>query len=98
MNMQDCWSFTCCFSVGITLVYVLQKWLNWFHFLFLKGGLLVIPIDCMIFLSPFRDATRTSMSTVFFPCTTRLWDSLPIECFPLTCDFSVYILELTDIF
>ena len=23
----------------------------------------------------------------FFPCTARLWDSLPIECFPLTCGF-----------
>ena len=32
------------------LVYVLQNWLNWFHFLFLKGGLLVVLIDCMIFL------------------------------------------------
>ena len=41
------------FSIGITLVDVLQNWLNWFHFLFLKGGLLVILIDCMIFLSPF---------------------------------------------
>ena len=41
------------FSVIITLVDVLQNWLNWFHFLFLEGGLLVILIDCMIFLSPF---------------------------------------------
>ena len=24
----------------------------------------------------------------FFPCTTRLWNSLPIECFPLTYDLS----------
>ena len=36
-------------SIGITLVNVLQNWLNWFHFLFPKGGLLVV-IDCMIFL------------------------------------------------
>ena len=42
------------FSIGITLVDVLQNWLNWFHFLFLKG-LLVIQIDCVIFLSPFLD-------------------------------------------
>ena len=34
--------------------------------LFLEGGLLVILIDCMIFLSPFLDATRMSMSTVSF--------------------------------
>ena len=31
-----------------------------------RGGLLVILIDCMIFLSPFLDDTRVSMSTVSF--------------------------------
>ena len=98
-DMQDFWSFTCCFSwtlgssskcdqlrsfsIGITLVDVLQNWLNWFYFLFLEGGLLVIPIDCMIFLSPFLDVTRMSMSTVSF---LALWNSLPIECFPLNYD------------
>ena len=51
------------FAIGITLVDVLHNWLNWFHFLFLKGGLLVL-IDSMIFLSPFLDVTR--MSTVSF--------------------------------
>ena len=54
------------FSIGITLVDVHLNWLNWFHALILKGGLLVIPIDCMIFLSPFLDVTRISMSTVSF--------------------------------
>ena len=34
--------------------------------LIVEGGLLVILIDCMIFLSPFLDVTRMSMSTVFF--------------------------------
>ena len=38
------------FSIGITLLDVLQNWLKWFHFLFLEGGLLVILIDYMIFL------------------------------------------------
>ena len=33
---------------------------------FFEGGLLVILIDCMIFLSPFPDVTRMSMSTVSF--------------------------------
>ena len=42
------------------------NWLNWFHFLILEGGLLVILIDCMIFLSPFLDVTRMSMSTFSF--------------------------------
>ena len=36
------------------------------HFLFLERGLLVILIDCMIFLSSFLDVTRMSMSTVSF--------------------------------
>ena len=34
------------------------NWLNWFHFLILEGDLLVILIDCMIFLSPLLDVTR----------------------------------------
>ena len=54
------------FSIGITLVDVLQNWLNWFHFLFLEGRLLVILIDCMIFLSPSLDVTRMFVSTVSF--------------------------------
>ena len=40
--------------------------LNWFHFLILEDGLLVILIDCMIFLSPFIDVIKMSMSTVSF--------------------------------
>ena len=40
--------------------------LNWFHFLILKGDLLFILIDYMIFLSPFLDVTWMSMSTVSF--------------------------------
>ena len=42
------------------------NWVNWFHFLILEGGLLVILIDCMIFLSPFLDVINMSMSTVSF--------------------------------
>ena len=33
--------------IVITLVDVHLNWLNWFHFVFLEGGLLVIMIDCM---------------------------------------------------
>ena len=50
--------------LGITLINILQNWLNWFQFFFFEGGLLIILIDCMIFLSTFRDGTRMSMSTV----------------------------------
>ena len=34
----------------------------------------------------------------FFPRTARLWNSLPIECFPLSYDLVALSLELTDIF
>ena len=40
------------------MVDVLQNWLNWFHFLFLEGDLLVILIDCMIFQSPFLEVKK----------------------------------------
>ena len=53
-------------SIGITLVAVHPNWLNWFYFLILEGGLFVILIDCMIFLSLFLDGTRMSTSTVSF--------------------------------
>ena len=36
-------------SISITLVDVHLNWLNWFYFLILDGGLLVILIDCLIF-------------------------------------------------
>ena len=54
------------FFIGITLVDVHLNWLNWFHFLFLEGGVLIILIDCMTFLSSFLDATRMYMPTVSF--------------------------------
>ena len=43
-----------------------SNFFNWFHFLILEGGLLVILIDSMIFLSLFLDVTRMSMSKVSF--------------------------------
>ena len=46
--------------------YVHLNQLNWFCFLFVEGGLLVILIDCMIFLLPFLDVIRLSMSAVSF--------------------------------
>ena len=72
------------------MVDVHLNWLNWFNFLILKVGLPVILIDCIIFLSPFLDITTISNSffNSFFPLTARLWNSLPIECFPLTYDLN----------
>ena len=54
--------------IGISIVFtsldVHLNWFNWFHFLSLEEGLLVILIDYMIFLLPFLDYTR--ISTVSF--------------------------------
>ena len=95
MNIQDCWSFTFFFSLTFDygqlksfLQVFLQNWLIWFHFLLLVGGLQVILIDCMTFLSPFQDVTSNVYVTSFFPCIAMLWNSLPIECFPLTCNLN----------
>ena len=76
------------FSIDITLVDVHLNWINRFHFLVLKGDQLVIMTDCMIFQSPFLDVTRMSYVNSFFPHTARPWNSLPIECFPLTYDLN----------
>ena len=72
------------FSKSITSVDVPRNWLNWFSFLIVEGGLLVILIDCMIFLSLLQDISDTA----------RLWNSLAIECFPLTCDLNDFNLEV----
>ena len=47
--------------IGFTLVDVLQNWLNWLHFRFVEGGLLITLVDCMIFLLPFVDVRWMSM-------------------------------------
>ena len=52
------------FSIGITLVNVHMNRLNWLCFLILMEGPPVIVIDWMIFLSPFLDVIRISMSAV----------------------------------
>ena len=43
-----------------------MNWLNCFYFLISMGDTLAILIGCMIFLSPFLDVIRTSMSAVSF--------------------------------
>ena len=57
--------------------------------LFLEGGLLVILIDFVIFLSPFLDVTRTSMSTVSL--LLEFWNSF------LTLEFSAYRILSFDL-
>ena len=63
------------------------NWLNWFHFLILEGDLFVILIDCMTSATIPRWCKDVYDYSVFSP-TARLWDSLPMECFPLTYDLN----------
>ena len=71
------------FSIGFTLVDV---YLNWFHFLIVEGALLVILIDCMIFLSSFLDVNKDVYVISFFPLTAKLCNS--VERFALTFDLN----------
>ena len=54
-----------------------------FYFLILEGGLLVILMDCMIFLLPFLDVIRVSLLAVSFFAQLD-WSFLPRKCFVLT--------------
>ena len=68
-------------SMGITLLDIHLNWLNCFHSLILVVSLLVILIDCRIFLSPYLDVRRMSILIASFFAHLN---SLPIKCFPLT--------------
>ena len=75
-----------------------MNWLNWFHLLFLKEGLLVILIDCKIFLSPFLDITRMSMSGVSFLTQLDSGILCILDAFLWPRILVALSLELTDIF
>ena len=51
---------------SISLAYVLLNWLNWFHLLVFMEDPLYVLTGCIIFLSPFLDVIRMSVSTVPF--------------------------------
>ena len=65
-HLQNVVSSSLFYRYYITLVHVLQNWFTWFYFLSHKGGLVFILTVCMIFLSPFLDVTKMSVSTVSF--------------------------------
>ena len=70
---------TCCFSY----------WFNQFHFLFPKGILLAILIDCIIFLSPLvqRDLCQQFLSSHRY---TEEFSAQPIKCYVLTYHLNVF--------
>ena len=84
VEMYPTWAF----SVGITLIDVHLNYMNWFYFLILGAGPLVILIGCLISLAPFARFYNDVYVNSFFPRTPKLWSSLPAECFPLTYDLN----------
>ena len=81
--------------MGVAMVDVLLNWLNLFHFLILEGGLPVILINYMIFLSPFVGFIGMSMSTVSFLAHLEI---LSLECFSLTYNLNGFKCGITDFF
>ena len=66
------------------------KWLNWFCFLIVVGGLPFILIYCIIFLSKFLHVMRSAMPTVSFLTQLDSGNFLLAECFPLTYDLNSF--------
>ena len=97
---SECWSFTCCFSWTHCQYVVSVSHFYRYYFgrcsaelaqlvpLPFSCGRSTHEIDCMVFVSPsLLDVTRMPMSTV--SCLTQLnWNSLPIECFPLSYNWN----------
>ena len=77
------------FSISITLVDVLQNWLNWFVPLPFSRRRSTRYSDRLHDISVtisrcYKDVYVNS----FFPLAAKLWNSLSIECFTLTYDLS----------
>ena len=88
INISHGLAWTSSSSFAASLEFLVLRWnvarLSLFYMYYFGrclGGLLVILIDYMIFLSPFLDVSKMAMST-------RLWNSLSIEYFPLTYDLN----------
>ena len=64
------------------------NWLNWFHFLILEEGSTCYSDRLRDFSVTIPECYKDVYVNSFFPCTTRLWNYLPIECLPLTYDLS----------
>ena len=99
MDMQDCWSFTCCFSWNLGSLWKCSQLKIFYRHYF--GRCSSEPfqlVPCAVSQggsTRYCDRLHHFSFTIpryfkdvyvnsFFPCTARLRISLPIECFPLT--------------
>ena len=72
--------------MGFTLIDVYLNWLNWFHFLYYGGGSTCYSDRLHDFSVTISRCCKDLYFNSFFPFTARLWNSLRIECFSLSCD------------
>ena len=102
-NMQDCWSFSCCFawirgsrwnvvSLSLFYRYYVGRY-SWelaqlVTLLFSQGWSTCYSDSLHDFSVTIPRYYKDVYVSSFFPRTARLWSSLPIECFPLTYDQS----------
>ena len=73
---------------GLSLDMYIQNWLNWFHFHFSRGRSTRYSDRLHDFSATIPRCCKDVYVISFFPRTARLWNSLPIELFPLAYDLS----------
>ena len=103
MDMQDCWSFTCCFSwtLGSSSNVANLSFFYRYYFgrcsselaqlvplLFSQGRSTRYSSRLYDFSVTIRRCYKDVYVNSFFPRATKLWNSLPRECFSLTYDLS----------
>ena len=102
-DMQDCWSFTCCFSCTIGSLSKCGQLKSFCRYYFGRCSSELTQLVPLYFsrgrFTRYSDRLHDFSVTIprcymdvyvnsFFPRMAKLWNSLPIECFPLTYDLS----------
>ena len=102
-DMQDCWSFICSFSRTLGSLLKFSQLSLFYRYYFGRCSLELAQLVPLPFSrgrsTRYSDKLRDFSVTIprcykdvyvnsFFPRTAKLWNSLPIECFPLTYDLS----------
>ena len=110
-NIPNCWSFICCFSRTLSLLWKYGQLKSFLQVLLWQMFCRTVSTGSTSFflreVSHYSDRLHDFSVTIprsykdvyvssFFPA--RLWNSLSIECSPLTIILVVLSLELTDLF
>ena len=100
VHMLECWSFTCCILNVASKRSQLKSFLRVLFGRCSSELVQLVPLPYFQGRSPCYFVRLHDFSVTiprcykdvyinnFFPCASRLWNSLPIECFPLTYDLN----------